>query len=154
MVFFRSVLIVSLALAPAAVLNAWPSFALTRPEPGHCSIRDLWNVSTDADSTYPGVWLEAFLYKDSLGQVFHARTDTFTLDPGHREFRYDSVAIAESSIAPGFEMLVTGEEQLPTGVYTFEISIEPVPGRIMEMFTPDSAVDPFRQPDGPAIPGK
>jgi hypothetical protein len=113
-------LMVVLTIIPTAVLTAQPTLKLFKPPPGQYSLEQLWRarVSNPGNTTYES-WFEGFVFEETQGQVFYARTKKFQLLPGTRIYMYRDVQIEHSEHAPGYELFAAQLGGLPAGTYTF-----------------------------------
>jgi len=121
----RNLSVAMLLAATLAVATAEPTVTLLKPPPDLYGIEDLWKADVQSDSKYDGVWFEGFVTEDAHGQVFWAKTDTFTLYAGRKQFGYDSVKVIQTDAAPGYEAFVTRTGHLPAGTYHFKLVLEP-----------------------------
>jgi len=120
-VLAAAMIAISLAVASAAQVLV----RLSVPPPGRYGIEDLWKATVVSDSSYDNVWFEGFVLEARQGQVFWAKTKTFSLTRGTKVFGYHSVTIDETKTAPGYEAFLTRQGTLPQGRYSFELVLKP-----------------------------
>jgi len=107
---------VSLASAQAAGWNC----VVNQPPPNQLNVENLWWVTiTNREQAPVEVYLYLDLAKDAMGQVFHSKTNSFTVPPGGKRVSSSDVTnLKDANYDSGLGTQAQMSKSFPPGMYT------------------------------------
>lgn len=114
-----------LLLLPLTFSSAWGQMAgwncvVNQPPPNQLNVENLWWVTiANREQVSVEVYLYLDLAKDAIGQVFHSKTNSFTVPPGGKRVSSSDITdLRDADYNAGLGSQAQMTKTFPPGMYT------------------------------------